>query len=322
MKFRIVGNCDEATAAIYMEKNLKVDHADLGLFDRQAILKTVKGYDCWLNFGHICDGKMLEELSDHLQMICRNGIGYDQIDIDTATKLGICVTNTAGSMNQSVGETAVILILETLRKTYLSHRKLVQGIWERGLMTSGLDGKTVGFIGFGGIGRQCAKYLNGFDCKKIIFDEYISDELADQFGAERVSLDELAARSDVITIHCPLMESTRGMINMDFFQKMKPSGIIVNTARGPIINEKDLIEALDKGVIGGAGLDVFEEEPIRPENPLLKMENVFALPHISANTRESAILTRKIGAANIVDFLEGRIPRNCVNPDYIKFKRR
>ena len=322
MEFKITGSCSAQAVRYYQEKGLYVENIKTDWNDKAEIVRKIKGYDCWLNFGQQCDKEMLEALAGSLKMICRNGIGYDQIDIETATRLGICVTNTAGSMNQSVGEAAVILILETLRKFYLYNRRFAAGVWERGFMTNGLDGKTIGFVGFGGIGQQCARYLSGFDCKLLVYDEYQPEEVFARFGAKAASMEELAEKSDIVTIHCPLTEQTKGMINMSFFKKMKNSAVIINTARGPIINEKDLVEALRNGVIGGAGLDVYEEEPLDVESPLLHMDQVFALPHVGSFTKESSQLTNYIGADNIIDFCDGKMPRNCVNPDYIRYVRR
>ncbi len=317
---KIVGTCSEEMLGMLREAGIEADAKMISLFNKEEIMEKVKGYDCWINFGHICPGEVIEELSDSLKMICRCGIGYDQIDIDTATKKGICVTNTAGSMNESVGETAVLLMLELMRKFYLYNRHLMQGDWTWRIPANGLTGKTIGFVGFGGIGQGCADLLKGFQCKFLVYDNYIKDEVLQKYGAKAVDLDTLAGESDVVSLHCPLTDETRGLINYDFFSKMKKNAYIVNTARGPVINEKDLIRALQKGLIAGAGLDVYEVEPVTGDNPLLSMENVIALPHIGSQTVESQHVTQIQAIENLKQFLEGKVPVNCLNPDFMKFK--
>lgn len=319
MNFTITGAFSQDVVNIYKEKGLEVNLSSFSWADKDNIVEQVKGYNCWLNFGTICTAEMLEALSPELKMVCRNGIGYDQIDIETATKLGICVTNTAGSMNESVGETAAVLILETMRKLYLYNRQMVTGNMQRNIPSHGLYGKTIGFVGFGGIARQCAQFLSGFGCTYLAYDEYLPNEIAEAAGAKLVSLDELAAECDVISIHCPLTPETHHMINMDFFKKMKNSAMIVNTARGPIINEKDLLKALQDGIIAGAGLDVYEEEPVQADNPLIQLPQVITLPHIAYYTEESQVKTQKQGADNVLDFIEGKVPRNCLNPEYVNY---
>ena len=315
---KVVGNCSEEMLAMLKEAGIEADTKEIPLFDTKEIIEKVRGYDCWINFGHICPKNVIEELSGSLKMICRCGIGYDQIDINTATEKGICVTNTAGSMNESVGETAILLILELMRKFYLYNRCLLQGTWSRNIPANGLKYKTVGFVGFGGIGQSCADFLKGFQCRILVYDKYVKEEVLQRYGAESVELHTLASNADVVTIHCPLTDETKGLINMTFFQQMKRTAYIVNTARGLVINAQDLIAALRQGIIAGAGLDVFEKEPIAADNPLLHMENVIALPHIGSHTVESQQLTQCLAVENIRQFLDGQVPLNCLNLDYQK----
>lgn len=317
---KVVGTCSEEMLSMLKEAGIEADGKMISLFDKEEIIKKVKGYDCWINFGHICPREVIEELSDQLKMICRCGIGYDQIDMDAATEKGICVTNTAGSMNESVGETAVLLMLELMRKFYLYSRHLTEGNWTWRTPANGLKGKTIGFVGFGGIGQGCADMLKGFQCKYLVYDNYIKDEVLQKYGAESVDLYTLAKEADVVSLHCPLTDETRGLIDYEFFSHMKKSAYVINTARGPVIKEKDLIRALQEGIIAGAGLDVYEVEPATKDNPLLSMENVIALPHIGSQTVESQRLTQRQAVENLKQFLEGKVPVNCLNPDYLKYK--
>lgn len=324
MSFRI-GYCnpDAETIAAFRQSGLDIVPLTAPWNDGEETVRQLAGLDCWVNCGQDCTAEMIERLSGSLKMICRNGIGFDQIDIAAAERLGICVTNTAGSMNASVAEAALILILEAMRKTYLFNRRLVNGAnFDRsGIVGSDLEGKTVGLIGFGGIARSLARYLLGFDCKILVYDVFRDEAAAKQYGAEYVSLKELAAKSDVVSVHCPLNENTHHLVNGEFLAGMKPSAVLVNTARGPIVDERALIEALKNGVIAGAGLDVYEQEPPARDNELLAMDNVYALPHVGSFSVESRSLTTKFAIDNILDFVEGRIPRNCLNRNYTNAKK-
>lgn len=315
---RVVGTFSNEMLNMLKEIGVEVDAKDIPLFDTKEIIEKVRGYDCWVNFGHVCPETVIKALSKDLKMICRCGIGYDQIDMEAATGEGICVTNTAGSMNESVGETTILLILELMRKFYLYNRLLIEGKWSMDIPANSLINKTIGFVGFGGIGQECAELLKGFSCRLLVYDKYIKEDVLRKYGAEAVDLYTLAENADVVTIHCPLTEETKGLINSNFMKKMKRTAYIVNTARGAIINEQDLIEALRQGIIAGAGLDVYEKEPVAADNPLLHMKNVIAVPHIGSRTAESQLLTQIQAVENIKQFISGQLPQNCLNPGYQK----
>lgn len=319
LKIGCVG-ADEMTIALFREHGLTLTALKANWNDDEETVKQLQGFDCWVNNGQRCTGEMLQRLSGSLKMVCRNGIGYDQIDVARASQLGICVTNTAGSMNESVGTATMLLILETLRRAYLFNRRFMDhGNFDRsGIVGHDLDGKTVGLIGFGGIARKVAAYLKGFDCRLLVFDVFQDAKAVEQFGIEYVTLEELARASDVVSVHCPLMENTRHLVNGDFLARMKPSAVLINTARGPIVDEAALVEALQNGVIAGAGLDVYEQEPPATDNPLLSMDNVYALPHVGSFSVESRVKTMELSIQNILDFAAGKLPRNCLNLDYSK----
>lgn len=323
MSFRIgFFHASPEAVEIFESRGLTVTPLEAAWNDDAAAVRALKNMDCWVNSGQNCTANMIDELSDSLKMICRSGIGFDQIDIAAATAHGVCVTNTAGSMNDSVSETALILILESMRRTYLFNRRFMNGgnFDRSGIVGHGLEGKTVGLLGFGGIARNLARYLSGFRCRLIVYDIFRDEQAAKALNAEYVSLEELAAQSDVISVHCPLTEQTRHLVNGDFLRRMKHSAILVNTARGPIVDEKALISALREGGIAGAGLDVYEKEPVDPSNELLTMSNVYALPHVGWHTVESARKTLEQAADNVADFVAGKVPRNCLNPQYLNHK--
>ena len=160
----------------------------------------------------------------------------------------------------------------------------------------------------------------GFQCKIAVYDEYAPGDILKAYSAQRVCmLEELAACADVVTVHCPLNDSTRGMLSGAFFRSMKSTAYFVNTARGAIVDEQALIDALQQKRIAGAGLDVFEVEPLAADSPLRSMNNVCIAAHIASYTEESMARTRLVAAQNIVDFAQGRVPRNCVNPNYLQY---
>ena len=275
--------------------------------DEKAAVEALRGYDGFIVVGEPFTRRMCEALRGTLKYVCRNGIGFDSIDVAACEENGICVSNTSGSMDPAVAESALLLILEASRRYYLSDREMRQGLWNRDISGRELEGKTIGFVGFGKIAQRLAQYLTGFRCRFIIFDKYVADTVLEAFGARRIGkLEELAANADVVTVHCPLSDSTRGMISESFFRNMKPTAYFVNTARGAIVDESALVEALRENRIAGAGLDVFEMEPLAADSPLRAMDNVCIAAHIASYTEESMARTRLVAAYNIVDFAQGK----------------
>jgi phosphoglycerate dehydrogenase-like enzyme len=243
--------------------------------------------------------------------------GYDRLDIDAFTKAGIPVCNNGGANAPTVAEHAVMLMLAVYKKLPTHHNGLHNGEWlghRHALVMRELRDKQVGIVGFGHIGREVARIVNGFLAKPAFYDPIdVPKAVQEEFNATQMPLDELLATSDVITVHTPLLDSTRGMMNAAAFAKMKPSAIYITTARGPITDEASLIEALDKGEIAGAGVDVFEQEPTPNDNKLFGRENVVVTPHMAGTTLDTWYRRLSFAFGNIQRVSKGEAPLAQIN---------
>ncbi len=253
------------------------------------------------------------DAADRLKVIGRAGSGLDNVDITAATKRGIAVMNTPGGNTITTAEHALALLLALSRNIPQATASMKAGKWEKKKFQGReLFNKTLGIIGMGNIGTVVADRAKGLKMNVIVYDPFVTPERARRKEVELVSLDELYARSDYITIHVPLNEDTRHMINAEAFSKMKDGVMIVHCARGGIVDETALLEALRSGKVRGAALDVFEKEP-PGKHPLLEMENVIATPHLGASTEEAQVNVAVAIAEQIVDYLLRGIIRNTVN---------
>lgn len=255
----------------------------------------------------------------HLDIISQFAVGYDNINIPEATKLGIAVGYTPGAMSDATADTAFGLMIATSRKMFYLHKTIAKGGWTffrpKADLGIELKNKTLGILGLGRIGSQMAMRCKGAYNMKIIYHNRKPNRDAEKLlGASLVSFDELLSQSDVLSVHCALNNETRGVFDQTAFSKMKPTSIFVNTARGAIHHEKDLIEALNIGKIWGAGLDVTNPEPMDANNPLLSMPNVAVLPHIGSATEEARNEMSRLAAMNIIEFYKYNRISNVVNP--------
>ncbi len=251
--------------------------------------------------------------ADRLKVIGRAGIGVDTVDVTAASKRGIIVMNTPLANTITTAEHAVSMMLSMARKIPQAHATMKAGLWEKKKFT-GVEvyHKTLGIIGIGNIGKIVAKRAMGLEMNVIAYDPFITREKAESLGVELVELDELFTRADFISIHTPLTDETRNLVNAESFAKMKKGVRIVNCARGGIINEADLVEAVKSGKVAGAALDVFEKEPIGADSPLLGLEDVVLTPHLGAATAEAQENVSTAIAEQMVDFARGLV-RNAVN---------
>ncbi|MGC8903136.1 MAG: 2-hydroxyacid dehydrogenase [Fervidobacterium sp.] len=253
---------------------------------------------------------------ERTKIIANYAVGYNNIDIQAAKERGIYVTNTPGVLTDATADTAFALILAVARKIVQADKFVREGKfvgWKPKLFLGyDLFGKTLGIVGMGRIGQAVAKRAIGFGMKIVYHNrKRLSEDVEKQFNASYLPLDELMSVSDVISIHTPLTNDTYHLINKERIALMKPSAIIVNTARGPVIDELALYEVLKEGKIAGAGLDVYENEPMLTHG-LEKLENVVLLPHIGSATYETREKMSEMVAVNIIEALEGRIPPNLV----------
>ena len=255
--------------------------------------------------------------AERLRVIARAGIGVDNIDLEAATRKGILVMNTPGASTLAVAEHTFALLLALLRRIPMAWLSLREGRWERERFVGAqLAGKTLGLLGLGRIGTEVARRARVFEMHVIAFDPYIPEERAAALQIELVpDLDELYARAEILSLHVPLTQETHRLINREAFAKMKPGVILVNTARGAVVDEEALLEALNSGRVAGAALDTFSEEP--PRSPTLQAliahERVVAVPHLGGSTREAQRLISRQIAQQVLDALRGRDYRNVVN---------
>jgi D-3-phosphoglycerate dehydrogenase / 2-oxoglutarate reductase len=262
------------------------------------------------------------EAAPKLRVVGRAGVGIDNVDVDAATERGVVVMNTPGGNTTTTAELAFFLLGALARHIAPAAKSMTEGKWDRKLYSGvEISGKTLGVLGMGRIGGEVAKRALAFGMRVLAYDPFLTEARAKQLGVELVpDLDGVYRAADFITVHMPVTEQTRGMLNADAFAKMKPGVRIVNAARGEIIEEKDLIAALESKKIAGAALDVFCEEPLAAEHPLRKLPNVVLTPHLGASTKEAqekcGIEVAEIIAAYL---LTGEV-RNAVNLPFIDAK--
>lgn len=246
-----------------------------------------------------------------LKVIARRGVGYERVDVEAARRHGVALTIGTGGNDASTADHALALMLAAGRRLRESQERMRAGNW--GILVGGeLYGKTVGIVGLGRVGRSVIQRLRGFSCKILVSTPRPDPTLVDKCGVKYAPLSEVLAVSDYVSLHLPLSEATRNLINAAALATMKPDAILINTARGGLIDEGALLEALQAGRLGAAGLDVFmaETEPsVMPlAQALLSLPNVVGTPHAAGSTREALLRTNMIAARTIVDVLEGRCP--------------
>ena len=248
--------------------------------------------------------------------IIRTGSGTDNIPVAEVTERGIVVANTPDAITDAVAEHAIALLFAVMRHVVVQDRAVRRGVWDRNLaLPTGLfQGKRLGLVGFGRIPRAVVRKLNGFEPEVQAYDPYVDPGLAQELDVELVQLDEVMSRSDFVSIHCPLLEETRHLIGERELRLMKPEAIFINTARGPVVDEAAVLRALRENWIAGAGLDVLEEEPPDPANPILQLDNAVVNPHIAGYWEggNEQFWQQSVEAA--IDLAKGHWPRSYVNP--------
>lgn len=279
-----------------------------------------KGADGWIIRSGTQITEALINAADALQVIGRAGVGVDNIDLDAATRRGILVINAPDGNTISTAEHTCAMLMALARNIPQAHASLAQGAWERKAFTGAeLNEKTLGIVGVGKIGQAVAQRMQGFGMKTIGYDPVLSDDVAERLGIELVSLDELTAGSDFITVHTPLNKATRHMFDAARIRQCKPGVRFVNCARGGIIDEAALVEALEAGHVGGAALDVYSVEPPPPElERLLTHPHVVVTPHIAASTVEAQRKVAEQVTEQVIGALEGAAVSTPVNAMAIK----
>lgn len=252
--------------------------------------------------------------ADSLQVIARYGAGVDGVDLDAATAQGVVVTNTPGANAQAVAELTIGLMLTLARHICAANQAVRQGEWPRYAGT-GLQGKTVGLLGFGAVGREVAARLRPFGCRLLATDPHVTGAEADAYETRLVPLAELLPEADFISLHAALLPQTRGIVDRGFLQQMKPGSFLVNTARGELIDEGALLQALQEGMLAGAALDCFSQEPPAASHPLLRLPQVVLTPHSGAHTDQAMNRMGRMALESCLAVLQGDRPEQVVNPE-------
>lgn len=266
------------------------------------------------------------DAAPNLRIVSQFAVGFDNIDVKEATKRGIYVTNTPGVLTETTADFAWALLMAAARRVVEADRYVRAGKWKVGwhpAMLQGRDvyGATLGIVGLGRIGSSIAKRARGFDMKVLYYDVIRRQDLEKELKIEYVEIDTLLQKADFVTINVPLLKATYHLIDEKKLRLMKKTAILINNARGPVVDEKALYKALKEGWIASAGLDVFEQEPTPQSNPLLTLENVIVAPHISSASFETRSRMSEMVAENLVAFFESRVPPNLVNKDVVGIKK-
>ena len=285
---------------------------------REELLKNVRGRDGVVSLLTDRIDSEVYETAMGIKGFANYAVGFDNIDVEEATRRKIPISNTPGVLTDATAEMAWALLFSVARRVVESDRLIRSGNWKGWgplqFIGGDLAGKTLGIVGAGRIGTAMALKSKGFAMKVIYADEFTNSTIEEELGARRVPLSELLAKSDFISIHVPLMAVTRHLFNADVFRKMKETAYLINTSRGPVVNEAELVEALKNRVIAGAGLDVYEFEP-EIAGGLADLDNVVITPHTASATVSSRTNMALKAAENLLAMLRGERPPDCLNPE-------
>jgi len=267
--------------------------------------------------------KGLIESAPNLKVISQMAVGYDNIDVQEATRRGIPVGHTPGVLSKTVADFAFALILATARRVVESDKFARQGRWHcwhpRAFLGHDVYGATLGIVGLGGVGIEVARRAQGFDMEILYYDVVRRPEAEERYNLRYVpDIPSVLRSADIVTLHVPLMPETHHLIGEKELAMMKPTALLINTARGPVVDPKALYQALKNGVIAGAGIDVTEPEPIPPDDPLLELDNLVITPHIASASYATRTRMAMMAAENLLTALRGEVPPHCVNPEAVK----
>jgi D-3-phosphoglycerate dehydrogenase / 2-oxoglutarate reductase len=300
---------------------LDVEIVEIPAGTEDEFLRAARDADALYAKGRRITKRMIDGL-ERCRVIALGSVGVDSVDVEAATARGIPVTNVPDTFIEEVADHTMMLILATYRRLTTMDRYVRNGRWTEGrpLLSQWprLMGQTLGFIAFGHVARAVAVRARAFGVHMLAYDPYVEELVVSRYGVEPVGLTELLQRSDIVSMHAPSTPDAHHLLTEHHFRAMKPEAIFINTGRGPTVDEPALIQALQEGWIAAAGLDVLEQEPVAPTNPLLKLENVILTPHVaSASARFDPVRKRRVGE-EIALVLTGRWPRSCVNPSVLE----
>lgn len=289
--------------------HLKVFHGKPD--SHEEYVKRVKDADAIL-LGWSIPNEVIKECPN-LKIISFTGIGASNfIDLDYAKSLGVIVTNTPGYADNAVAEHALALLLSLTKNITGNHQAVSEGIWDQSIPSIELKGRTIGLIGMGDIGKRMATFCKALGMNVICWTFNPSVDRAEKLGVVFTELDNLLTQSDIISLHLPLTEDTKNFLGEKELALLKRDALLINTSRAEIVDSKALIDCLSLGRIAGAGIDVFDEEPVPSSHPLLKLPNVILSPHIGFNTKEATIEIMRIAIDNLAHYYNGRI-KNAIN---------
>ncbi|MGZ4161762.1 MAG: 2-hydroxyacid dehydrogenase, partial [Neobacillus sp.] len=311
---------DAAIEAIQQKFEVNMwEHEDIPV-PREMLLSEAKKADALVTMLSDSIDESVLTAGNNLKVVANLAVGFDNIDVKTASSKGIAICNTPDVLTDTTADLTFALLMATARRIVEAAELIKQGEWKSWspLLLAGHDihHKTIGIVGMGKIGETVAKRATGFDMNILYHNRTRKPEIEQKLGAVYATFEELVATADFIVCLTPLTAETKNMFTREVFQKMKPSAIFVNASRGPVIDESALFEALVAGEIAGAGLDVFEKEPINANHPLLKLSNVVALPHIGSSSVETRVTMMRLCLKNIEAIIEGKEPTTLVNKDY------
>ena len=287
------------------------------------VIALCRNADAVLNTYARMTPRVIESL-ERCKVIVRFGIGYDNVDVEAATRCGVMVANTTEYCIDEVADQAMAMLLACARGLFPAARIARDGTWDLAKMPvlRRLRGQTLGLVGIGQIGKAVAARAHGFGLKVLASDPYVDEAAARELGAEPVDLDTLLSASDYVSVHVPLMPTTEGMMNAGVFTKMKPTAFLINVARGRIVNQAELVRAVEQGNVAGAGLDVLEQEPCAPGDAIATLDNVILTPHSAWYSEEARADMRRRAVGQVVSVLNGELPYSLINREVVHSNRR
>lgn len=290
--------------------------------EEEDVIALCRNADAILNTYARMTPRVIESL-ERCRVIVRFGIGYDNVDVEAATRRGIMVANTTEYCIDEVADQAMAMLLACARGLFPAGRIARDGTWDLSKMPvlRRLSGQTLGLVGIGQIGKAVATRAHGFGLKVLASDPYVDEAAARELGAELVDLHTLLAASDYVSVHVPLMPATEGMMNAGVFAKMKPTAFLINVARGRIVKQADLVRAVEQGDIAGAGLDVLEREPPEEGDAITGLDNVILTPHAAWYSEEARADMRRRAVGQVVSVLKGELPYSLINREVIQSNR-
>ena len=313
---------DEAIDLIKTVADVEIYPSEEDPIPRDILLNKVQDIDGLLPMLTDAINSELLDRGKQLKVVSNYAVGYNNIEVPEATKRGIMVSNTPDVLTDTTADCAFMLLMAISRRLVEVDKYVREGKWVKAwgpkmLLGSDITGKTLGIVGLGRIGQAMVPRAKGFKMNVIYNDAYPSPEKEKRLGVEYREFDDLLKEADYVTLHVPLTDKTKHLMGEREFKLMKPTAFLINTSRGPVVDEKALTKALKEKWIAGAGIDVHYKEPTDPDNPLLKLDNIVVAPHIGSATTETRLAMAMRAATNLVSALKGERPRDILNPEVL-----